>query len=113
MSKLGDAAGAAAMVRRAIGQFEGLPSPDSADPYAFACAAPCSALAGRAGSDVSADEGRVEADRAMTLLGLAISNGEFYPGPLQAEPRSTTPLSARLPGPADGPCHAGYPFVRD
>ena len=115
LSKLGDAAGAAAMVRRAIGQFEGLPSPDSADPYAFACArATLSALAGRAGSDVSAEEGRVEADRAMTLLRLAIDNGEFYPGRLQAEP-ALEPLRSRLDFQVllMDLVMPAYPFVRD
>ena len=92
---LGDAAGAAAAVRRAIGRFEGLPSPESSDLYAFACArATLAALAGQAGSGVLAAEGRAEADKAMALLRKAVDEGYRNPGAYRTE-SALNPLRGR------------------
>jgi serine/threonine-protein kinase len=89
---LGDAAGAAAAVRRAIARFEGLRSPESSDLYAFACArATLSSLADRAGSGVLAAEGRAEADKAMALLRKAAYEG--YRNPAASAYRTESALN--------------------
>jgi tetratricopeptide (TPR) repeat protein len=92
---LGDNDASATAARRAIGLFEGLPSPKSSDLYAFACArAALSGLAGRAGSGVSPVEGRAEADKAMALLLRVVADGEGYPGRIRTE-HAFRPLHTR------------------
>jgi serine/threonine-protein kinase len=73
---LGDPAGAAADARRASGLCDGL-SPGSVwDLFETACChAALAGLAGRAGSDVAADEGEIESARAVECLGRAIAMG--------------------------------------
>ena len=73
---LGDPAGAAADVRRALRLCDGLPPRSGRDLFETACChAALAGLAGRAGSGVSAAEGEAEAARAMEWLGRAVANG--------------------------------------
>ena len=72
-SDLGDLTGAAADARRAIALWDGLPSRAGSDWFETACAH--AALAGLAGSGVSADEGVAEAGAAMDLLRKAVAMG--------------------------------------
>jgi tetratricopeptide (TPR) repeat protein len=76
---LGDPAGAAADIRRAVSLSEGLPALGGFGPYNGACAH--AALAGLAGQDsagVSAAEGKAETDQAMALLQKAVVGS--FPG---------------------------------
>ncbi len=76
----GDRAGAAADFRRATGLYAAEPSLDGEHRYLFGCArAALSALAGRAGSGVSAAEAVTEADAAMALLLRAVAMGYRNP----------------------------------
>ncbi len=73
---LGDIAGAAAEIRRALLIFDGLPTPTGEDWFSTAlCHAALAGLAGRDGSGVSADLGRAEADQATALLKKAVGMG--------------------------------------
>ena len=72
---LGDIAGAAADVRRAL-ELRGRPSGANWECFSTACyLAALSGLAGRAGSGVSAAEGVTAAEAAMALLRKAIEMG--------------------------------------
>ena len=73
---LHDPAGSAADVRRALGLYDGLPSRSGADWYETGCChAMLTRLAGRNGTDVSADERSNEADTAMAVLHKAVAMG--------------------------------------
>ena len=73
---LGDPAGAAADVRRALGLLEGLPSRGGEELFHTACCrAALAGLAGSDGSGVSAAEAKAEADQAMALLRKAVDMG--------------------------------------
>ena len=73
---LGDPAGAAADVRRAVALCDGLPSRSGEEWFETACAhAALAGLAGQAGSGVSAAEASSEADAAMALLHKAVGMG--------------------------------------
>ena len=73
---LGDIAGAAAEVRRALSLFDSLQAPTGEDWFATArCHAALAGPAGLDGSGVSADLGKAEADQAMALLKRAVGMG--------------------------------------
>jgi eukaryotic-like serine/threonine-protein kinase len=76
-------AAAAASWKRAIALHDGLKSPSGVDSFLRACChAGLSELGNRPGSAVSAEEGRVETDRAMSWLRKAgtggFGNTDFY-----------------------------------
>jgi hypothetical protein len=72
---LGDLAGAAADIRRAVSLFDNLPAMSGSE-FETACAhAALAGLAGRTGSGVSPAEGEQEAASAVEWLGRAIANG--------------------------------------
>lgn len=75
-----DAAGAAADLRRAAGQYAAESAPDGENRFLFGCvrAAP-SGLADHPGSGVSAAEGLGEADAAMAELRRAVAGGYRNP----------------------------------
>jgi hypothetical protein len=78
LSDLGDLAGAAANIRRALGLCEGPPPQSFWDLFEIemaSCHAALAGLAGRTGSGVSAAEGEAEAARAMEWLGRAVAKG--------------------------------------
>ena len=80
LAMLGDVTAGAAHVRRAIGVFDGLPSATAADPIELAGAhARLASLAGAVGSEITADVGRAEADRAVVLLRQAVAADISYP----------------------------------
>jgi eukaryotic-like serine/threonine-protein kinase len=82
---LGDAAGAAADIRRAQSLSEGLPALGGVGPFNGACAhAALAGLAGQDGAGVSAAEGRAEADQAMALLRKAVDAGHRDPTEFRA-----------------------------
>ncbi len=108
---LGDPAGAAADVRRAVALYDALPSRSVEEWFLSACAhAALAGLAGRAGTGTSAAEGEEEATRAMGLLHHAVAMGyrSHEALPQRGRPRPA-PRPRRLPAAADGPCHAGRP----
>jgi serine/threonine-protein kinase len=73
---LGNPSGAAADLRRALGLCNGLPPRSDDELFETACChAALVALTGRAGSGVSAAEGRAAADRAMEWLRRAVATG--------------------------------------
>ena len=73
---LGDPAGAASDVRRALGLYDGLSERSNDEWFHTACArATLAGLAGRDGAGVSAAEGKAEADQAMALLRKAVDMG--------------------------------------
>jgi hypothetical protein len=73
---LGDLAGAAADLRRALALYDGLESRTGEQGFLFACShAALAGLAGQAGSRLSAAEGNEEADRAMALVKMAVAMG--------------------------------------
>ena len=73
---LGDAAGAAADARQALGLYDGLPSRSGWEWYETACChAALAGLAGRGGPGLSAAEAPVEAEAAMGLLHKAVAMG--------------------------------------
>ena len=73
---LGDPAGAAADIRRALQFFDGLPSPSPGGLFEKACChAALASLVGRQGSGVSAGEGEEAAAKAMECLGRAVADG--------------------------------------
>src|SRR5262249_26924799 len=83
---LGDPAGAAADVRRAVALGEGLPSRTAEGWFQTACAhAALAGLAGRAGSGVSAAEAVTEADAAMAVLRRAVAMGYRSPAAFRTE----------------------------
>ncbi len=70
---LGDPSGAAADTRRALGLCDGLPHRSGVHIFETACChAALAGLGGRAGSEVSADEGKIEAARAIAWLRRAV-----------------------------------------
>ena len=78
LSDLGDPTGAAADIRRALKLCDGPPPRSSWGLFEIEMAcfhAALAGLAGRAGSDVSAAKGKVEAAKAMEWLGRAVGNG--------------------------------------
>lgn len=73
---LGDPAGAAADVRRALGLCDGLLPRSALDLFETACChAALAGVAGRAGSLVSAAEGEAAAAKAMDYLGRMVAVG--------------------------------------
>ena len=73
---LGDAAGAAADVRRALGLYDGLSERSRRRVVRDGLRrAALAGLAGRDGAGVSAAEGKAEADQAMALLRKAVGMG--------------------------------------
>jgi len=73
---LGDLAGAAADTRRALEILDGLPTHSGEEWFEIACGhAALGALAGRAGSGVSADLAPTETDKAVALLKKAVDMG--------------------------------------
>jgi hypothetical protein len=73
---LGDPAGAAADIRRALGIWDGLPKRSHEEWFATACChAALAGLAGRDGSGVSLGATASEADTAITLLIKAVGLG--------------------------------------
>jgi hypothetical protein len=89
---LGDTAGAAADARRAVALAEGLPSGRGQDLFQTPCAH--AALAGLAGSGVSAAEAVTEADAAMALLRRAAAVGHRNPDAYRTED-ALDPLRSR------------------
>ena len=87
-SAMGDPAGTAADVRRAVGLYDALPSRTQEQWFLSACAhAALAGLAGRAGSGVSAPR-RHEADAAMALLAQGRRDGLLRPAtPHRGRPR--------------------------
>jgi tetratricopeptide (TPR) repeat protein len=83
---LGEMAGAAADVRRALGLYDGLPSRSGGEWYETACChAALAGLAGRGGSGLSAAEATVEAEAAMGLLHKAVAMGHRDIGGFRTE----------------------------
>jgi tetratricopeptide (TPR) repeat protein len=73
---LGDSAGAAPDIRRALGIWDGLPARSAQEWFATACChAALARLAGREASGVSSSAAASEADTAMTLLIKAVGMG--------------------------------------
>jgi len=87
LGDLGDPAGAAADVRRALTLFDGLQPPSSWGYIETACChATLAGLAGRAGSGVSAAEGADEAARAMEWLHREVALGYRNGNEIRIEP---------------------------
>jgi tetratricopeptide (TPR) repeat protein len=90
-----DLAAAAASWKRAIALYEGLKLPSGDETFLKACLhASLSELANRQGSGVSADKGRVEADRAMSWLRKAVTAGYGNPDSYRTE-SALDPLRGR------------------
>jgi hypothetical protein len=83
---LGDASGAAADVRRALGLYDGLSERSDDEWFHTACArATLAGLAGRDGAGVSAAEGKAEAEQAMALLRKAVGMGYLDAGAVRTD----------------------------
>jgi serine/threonine protein kinase/tetratricopeptide (TPR) repeat protein len=90
-----DLAAAAARWRRAIALHEGLKFTSGEQTFLRACChANLSGLGNRPGSGVSAEEGRAEADRALSLLRTAVTAGYCNPDPYRTE-SALDPLRSR------------------
>ena len=90
-----DLAAAAATWRRAIALYEGLKVPSRSDSFLRACCHAClSELGDKPGSGVSAEEGRAETNRAMSLLRKAVTAGYVNPDSYRIE-SALDPLRGR------------------
>ena len=93
---LGNPVGAAADVRRAQALCDGLSPRDGLDAWEFGCChALLASLAGAAGSEVPAAEGKAEADKAMEWLGQAVDMGIRNVNELRLE-TALDPLRSRV-----------------
>jgi hypothetical protein len=83
---LGDVAGSVTDARKAMALYEGLPSSSADEVYELACChAALATAAGREGPGISAEDGEIEAYKAMTLLRKAVSAGYRNPDAMTRE----------------------------